>query len=325
MAAIDYLKLEVIIVDDHSTDATPRILDRLARDLPNLRVTHDPVPQPGWVGKLNAVRYGVQQVCPETKWLLFTDADIVFGPTVLKDAIVFVEREHIDFLTCMPYLEVDSLLEELVLLTGWLRHLDWIQYPKLNDAKSRSVGIGAFMLVRRSVYDSSGGHEAIAGEACDDAALATSLKKSGAAMGFGWAGDQLRCHQYHSYRDMMSSVVRKQRIAFKDNLWAFLCTVQYLIIRSVLPLPLAVGGVAVQLWRQDFSFAMTAFSVMAFVMYIQGVLGYAVGRRFCRIHGAAPYLHPVAGALRAWICVLGMRQKLAGKPVDWRGRTFNTP
>ena len=320
MAATAYPAFELIVVDDHSTDATPEILDRLARELPRLRVLHDPPPQPGWMGKQNALWHAVQQAGSDCQWLLFTDADIAFGPAVVKDAVAFMEHERLDFMTCMPYLEIDSLAEELVLVSGWLRHLDWCQYQKLNEPKSRGLGIGAFMLVRRSVYEAAGGHAAIAGDPCDDAALAIHLKRNGARMGFGWASDQLRCHQYHGYKDMMCNLVRKQRISFQDRLPSFACVISYQLIQWVLPPLMAVTGVAAQVVRHEFSPALTAYSVMAGLIYVQGTLGYALGRWFCAMRLGTPYLHPVAGVLRIWIGLHAVARALTRKPLDWRGR-----
>ena len=68
------VELEVIVVDDRSTDATPQILARLAGDFSRLRVLRVEQLPPGWLGKCHACSLGA--AAATGKWLLFTDGDI---------------------------------------------------------------------------------------------------------------------------------------------------------------------------------------------------------------------------------------------------------
>ena len=320
MAAMEYPDFEIMFVDDHSTDATPRILDRLVETHKQVRVFHNPPMQIGWAGKQNAVWHVVKQVNPDREWLLFTDADIMFGPTVLRDAVLFAEREKIDFMTCIPQVETDSLFEELALVRRWAHHLACFQYGKLNDGKTTALGIGAFLLVRRDAYLAAGGHAAIAADLSDDAALARILKKSGATIGFSRAGDQLRCHQYYGFRETMRNLVRKQQIGCHDRYGAYVSTMLYSLIQSILPLPLAFACIAVQVAEGRFSVAMTMLAASAFGLYVQGVRSFSVARAISRIHSISPFLHPVCGIFRAWQTSVAMLRKASGRGLEWRGR-----
>jgi len=320
MAAMEYPDFEIMFVDDHSTDATPRILDSLAEAYKQVRVFHNPPMQIGWAGKQNAVWHAVKQVNPDREWLLFTDADIMFGPTILRDAVLFAEREKIDFMTCIPQVETDSLFEELALVRRWAHHLECFQYAKLNDGKTTALGIGAFLLVRRDAYLAAGGHAAIAADLSDDAALARLLKKSGATIGFSRAGDQLRCHQYYGLRETMRNLVRKQRIACHDRYGAYVSTMLYALVQLILPLPLALACIAVQIAGGRFSVALTMLAASAFGLYVQGVRSFSVARAISRIHSISPFLHPVCGILRVWLTSVAMLRKASGRGLEWRGR-----
>ena len=78
MLALDYPALEVIAVDDRSTDATGAILDEIAREDRRLRVVHVRDLPPGWLGKTHALQ--VASEATDARWILFTDADVVFEP-----------------------------------------------------------------------------------------------------------------------------------------------------------------------------------------------------------------------------------------------------
>src|SRR5688500_9349585 len=88
--ALDYPDLEVIVVDDRSTDAIPAILDRMEIGQKRLRVIHlDQLP-PGWLGKNHALARGAEEARGD--WILFTDADVVLERSVLARAIGHATR-----------------------------------------------------------------------------------------------------------------------------------------------------------------------------------------------------------------------------------------
>ncbi len=320
MAAQDYPSLQVIVVDDHSTDATPQILDRLAVELPRLRVLHAPPLEPGWTGKQSALWAAVHESEAECDWLLFTDADIVFGPTVLRDAVIYAEKNGVDFLTCIPWVETNSVLEELLLGAQWAAHFQLAFPQRLNHPTARAVGIGGFMLVRRPLYLKSNGHAAIANIPSEDVALAALVKKAGGKMGFGRAGHELRCRQYNSLSEALRAQVRKQRTLQKDRIASFLSSVEYHFLVWVLPLPLAVTGIASQTLRGSFSWGLTAFSVVTLATYLQGVLSLSLARLICRMRPLARCLGPILGLMRMYISLSAIWGILRHKPLAWRGR-----
>ena len=88
----DYPLIEVIVVDDGSTDATPQILAALKTRFSNLKVIDGQDPPDGWMGKPNALEIGKNEA--RGQWLLFVDADVVYAPDLLRRAIAFVMRKE---------------------------------------------------------------------------------------------------------------------------------------------------------------------------------------------------------------------------------------
>src|SRR5262245_45717651 len=103
---LDYPKLEIIAVDDRSTDGTSEILDGMAEVDRRLTIVHvSDIPE-GWLGKNHALFVGATRATGEM--LLFTDADIVFEPTTLARAITVMREERIDHLTALPDVRVSG-------------------------------------------------------------------------------------------------------------------------------------------------------------------------------------------------------------------------
>ncbi|MCI5159154.1 MAG: glycosyltransferase family 2 protein, partial [Candidatus Electrothrix sp. AUS1_2] len=95
--SLDYPNLEIIVLDDRSTDATPQILDRMASQHPRLRVIHITELPAGWLGKNHALHLGAARATGE--YLLFTDADVHYTPDTLRRAVARMETRTLDHLS----------------------------------------------------------------------------------------------------------------------------------------------------------------------------------------------------------------------------------
>ena len=174
----DYPDLEVIVVDDRSSDTTGAVLHELAtsdRRLLVLRIDELPA---GWLGKNHALWRGADGARGE--WLLFTDADVVFATSALRQAVTYAVTEGLDHLTLAPRLVARGLaLRAFVAFFGYAFVALWGAYLS-NDPKSkRGVGVGAFNLVRRSAYERIGTMRALSLRPDDDIRLGRRLRGFG--------------------------------------------------------------------------------------------------------------------------------------------------
>ena len=101
--------LEVIAINDHSTDRTGEILDRLATEDARVRVLHDPELPPGWLGKTNGLHRGSALATKDL--LFFTDADIKHAPGCLAAAAAAMKKDKLDFITLAPRYHWVSIIE----------------------------------------------------------------------------------------------------------------------------------------------------------------------------------------------------------------------
>jgi len=173
---LDYPHLEVIVVDDCSTDATPDILAELAAEFPRLRVIRGSHPPPGWLGKTHALQCGVQQATGQ--WLLFVDADVIFAPDVLRRAIAHALQQRAHMLFLMPRLVTEGVLEAVIMSSIYIVAFGCVPFFLVHRPgwKRFAIGGGCFNLVRRDAFDASGAFESLKDAVIDDVALGRRVK-----------------------------------------------------------------------------------------------------------------------------------------------------
>jgi glycosyltransferase involved in cell wall biosynthesis len=207
LTALDYPRLEIIIVDDRSTDETGAILDRLSARHPNLRVTHVSELPPGWLGKNHALFVGASEASGEL--LLFTDADVVFEPTALKRAVTLMRQEGLDHLAAIPHAVAPGFALGAAVAAFGVFFAVYTRPWKVGDPKSpRHIGIGAFNLLRSSAYRAAGTHRAIALRPDDDVKLGKVVKKAGFRQGIVVAHDLITVEWYATLREFVDGLMK---------------------------------------------------------------------------------------------------------------------
>lgn len=197
----DYPNLEVILIDDRSTDDTGVIVDRLAAADPRVRVVHVRELPSGWLGKVHALQRGTDLATGE--WLLYSDADLSVKPGTLRRAVAYALERNLDHLAVFPELWHSTFLLDVVLAT-FVRILcvGGRLWAVENPRSSASVGVGAFNLVRRSAYEKTAGFEWMRLEIVDDATLGMMLKRAGARCAILNGRGLTGLHFYRSLGDM---------------------------------------------------------------------------------------------------------------------------
>lgn len=178
LLALDYPALELIAVDDRSTDRTGEILDHRAAADPRLKVVHVTELPPHWLGKNHAMHLGAAQATGD--YLLFTDADCVFDPSAVRRGVGYLERTGFDHLCLLPECRMPSWLLEAFVTTFSIFFTIYLRPWEAKDPQSSAFcGVGAFNLIRRATYQAIGGHEPIRMRPDDDIMLGKLLKKHG--------------------------------------------------------------------------------------------------------------------------------------------------
>ena len=198
-----YPNIEFVLVDDRSTDGTSQIVDRLAAKDARIRALHIAELPEGWLG--GRLDVGQQEATGE--WLLFTDADVHIAPETLNRTVAFCEAEQQDFLTVIPrFLSTGNLLLDAAATLSIYGIFAGGQVWNVDDPKARQVaGFGAFLLVRRSVFDQTEGLSWLRLEVADDLGVGLLMKQAGAKCSLLNARDHVSLYFYNSFAEIRSS------------------------------------------------------------------------------------------------------------------------
>ena len=307
--ALDYPELEVVAVDDRSTDDTGRILERLADRDERLTVHHVNDLPDGWLGKNHALHRAAREAAGDV--LLFTDADVTFETSSLRRAVGHMERNGLDHLTAPPgQAWPTSLLRAVGSVLQWVllhRIRPWLVGADDSDAHA---GVGAFNLVRRSAYETAGGHEAIATRPVDDMALAERLQATGARSSFLFGRGMVRVRWYGDVAGFTRGMGRSMVADFDYSLPPAAVAALLLVFFHTWPW---AGALLIEGPGRWLSAIPVAGSI-------------ALSRMLPKSEGAAPHdvlWWPVAGLVLAWTALRAAVMALWRGGITWRG-TFYT-
>ena len=252
--------LQVVLVDDHSTDETAEVARRLGAE-PGGRVVPVVVtgeePPPGWSGKLWAVAQGVRAVSspgsapggpggpPAPEFLLLTDADIAHPRSSVRQLVAWAEAARLDEVSLMARLRVQTGWERLLIpaFVYFFAELYPFRWVNLGDRKTAAAA-GGCVLVRRHALERAGGIPAIRGAVIDDVALAKALKGSGSVIWLGLADEVRSVRPYPALEDLWDMVARSAYSQLGFSVVLLLGTLVGLAITFLGPIAAVVGGIA---------------------------------------------------------------------------------
>ena len=248
LLALDYDNYEVIAINDRSTDQTGAIMakvasssdpakwsDGISRSSHHLDVIHiDELPS-GWMGKAHAM-YTAAKSATDADWLLFTDADVMFRPDCIRRAVAYAEQEHADHVVLLPRTIMKRPGEKMMLaffqLMFTFGHRPW----KVADPKAKDhIGVGAFNLVRRSVYESVGTYAALRFEVVDDMKLGKVIKNAGFRQRTVVGSELLELRWAKGARGVINNLTKNFFAVMSFQLWRAIGFCLAAAIANVLP------------------------------------------------------------------------------------------
>jgi len=311
LLALDYDNYEVIAVDDRSTDRTGEIIDRIAASAKahgRLKVIHINSLPAGWLGKTHAMWTAAKQASGD--WLLFTDADVLFKPDSLRRALAYAEAEPADHVVLLPRMIMKRPGEKMMIAFFQtlfvFGHRPW----KVADPKAKDhMGMGAFNLVRRRVYDAIGSYERLRMEVLDDMKLGKVVKNAGYAQRNVFGEDLISVRWARGAMGVVRNLT-KNFFAVMSFQWPRLLlscfALAFLNLLPFLGIWLAHGWA-----RLPYAVALASM----FLIYV------GVSRK-----SAVPsyyfVLHPVSTALFVYTMLLSMILTLSRGGVVWRGTKY---
>jgi len=301
---IDYPDLEVIAVDDRSQDSTGRILERFAAAHPRLRVVHITQLPAGWLGKPHALQKAYAASTGD--WLLFTDADVRFKHDALRRAIALVKARNLEHLTLMGDVEMVGFWETvLITFFGMAFHIATDPYRVANPNSRAYVGVGAFQLLKRAAYETSGTHRRLAMEVVDDMKLGKIVKQSGFRSSAGVAQDFVVVRWHAGLGNLVRGVTKNFFAGVGYSVPLVAIAVVALLLMNVAPI---FGVFFGQGWTR-------VFAVAAFVIALCFHTGVDIGMRVSPFYA---FTHPLGALLFSYMLLRSTVVTLKQGGIIWR-------
>jgi len=323
LLALDYDNYEVIAVDDRSTDATGEIMERVQKnphlsqktqemghpaESPTLRVIHHRELPAGWLGKTHAMWTAANQATGD--WLLFTDADVLFKPQSLRRALAYAESVPADHVVLFPQIIMRQPGEFMMIAffqTMFLfGHRPWkVADPSTDD----HMGVGAFNLVRRRVYEAVGTYKALRMEVVDDMKLGKVVKKAGFRQRNVFGGDLISIRWAQGAMGVVNNLTKNFFAVLSFQMWRTVISAFGLAFLNLGPF---LGVFLAHGWARA-PYAAALASMLA--VYV------GMSSR----SSVPPYyflLHPVSTTLFIYTLLRSMILTLVNDGIVWRGTKY---
>jgi chlorobactene glucosyltransferase len=314
--ASTYAPLELLVVDDRSTDDTAAIVQRIAREDHRLRLVRGEQLPEGWYGKPWACLQGYRAA--RGALLLFTDADTRHQPELLARAVGALRAERADLVTVAPRQRCESFWERVVMPQIWL--LLGVRYhpARVNRARRERdvIANGQFILMPRESYEAVGAHGAVRQEVAEDLALAQAFYRAGRRIHFTFGERLMETRMYRSLPQLIEGWSKNVYLGGRRSFPAepvLRALVPVMLLAAFLywlvpPAVLALTGATTGLGPA--AAAATGLSALFWVLISYGM----------KIPPWYGLLYPV-GALMA--LYIGARSTWRGaRRVEWRGRVY---
>jgi glycosyltransferase involved in cell wall biosynthesis len=308
---LDYDNYEIIFVDYRSTDNTGEIADAIAGSPEakgRLKVIHVDTLPSGWLGKPHAM--WTAGLASTGDWLLFTDADVHFKPDAVRRAIAYAEAEPADHMVLFPRMIMNSAGERMMIAFFQtlfvFGHRPW----KVADPNTKDhMGVGAFNLIRRRVYDEIGTYQALRFEVLDDMKLGKVVKNAGYAQRNAFGDDLISIRWAHGAMGVVRNLT-KNFFAIMSFQW-----------------PRAVGSCFMLAFLNLMPFLGVwlahGWARLPYGLALLSMFSIYVGMSF---HSSVPpyyfLLHPVSTVLFVYTMMRSMIVTLRNGGVVWRGTKY---
>ena len=319
----DYPNLEVIVLDDRSTDSTLTQLKEIAsRDSRLLPISGSDLPS-GWAGKPYALFQASASARGE--WLCFVDADTFLAPNAISSCYAKAIETKADLFTTLTRQILGSFWEKVVMPLVMTALSVGFSPRKVNDPNTRdAIANGQFILIRRSVYDAIGGHEKVKDQIVEDKAISEQVKWNGYRLVVADGTQVMSTRMYTSLETMWEGWTKNIYLGLSGHpamlmLGAFGATLA-LIAALFLPVWPLLG----MLWFIKGG-GWLAIGVLVKSLIVWSVLLFARAKVAQKMDISAWYAWttPLGAGVFAAMMLTSAWKVISGQGVTWRGRTYH--
>jgi chlorobactene glucosyltransferase len=323
LLAQTYPNFEIIVLEDRSTDSTPGILRLYAAKDDRLKVVTGSDLPPVWAGKPHALTQAADAARGE--WLCFMDADTFVEPGALAAVYAKALETKADLFTIMTRQIMLTFWERTVLPLVMLALSVGFSPRKVNDPNRKdAIANGQFIFIKRAVYKSVGGHEAIKGSIVEDKDMAVLVKGKGFHLVVADGRKVASTRMYTSLSEMWEGWTKNIYLGLRDDKGLLLLGVfgAFLAFTAALLLP------AWMIWGAVLTIAGSGLEGSVVLLEVLILWGYLIfwrvlASRSMGIPSWYALTVPIGAGLFAAMMVTSAWNILSGKGVTWKGRTYS--
>ncbi|MBX3010210.1 MAG: glycosyltransferase [Caldilineaceae bacterium] len=244
LLAQSYPTVELIVLDDHSTDATAQHATLAADGDPRFRLVRGDTLPIGWSGK----NWACHQLAHLARYdqLLFTDADVQWHPGALLALSAMQQTTQADLLTVWPTQITQRWAERLVVPLMAFAVLAYLPVALVHDTPYplAAAANGQCLLFQRRAYRACGGHAAIHDRVLDDVLLAQRIKASGSRLRMADGAGLVSCRMYRSSQETINGYAKNILAGHGESTFRLCLSTLFHLLLFVAPwLWLIAGGI----------------------------------------------------------------------------------
>ena len=312
----DYKNIEILVLDDNSSDDTYDIVERMAKKDSRIRLfSGKPLPD-GWLGK----SYACQQLSYEARgdYFIFTDADTLHFSNSVGSALNSLVINKVDAISVFAQQIMVTLAERMIL--PFINFFIFTFMPVSLIKRTRypifCTAIGQFMMFKKDVYKKIGGHESVRKEILEDIHIAKTVKRKGFKFMIFDGRHSLYCRMYKNYKEVVNGISKVIFSAFDykviaQGLFTLLVAVLFLIPFVTLPLSLFIFDVSR-------SIIILNICQVLIVLFLKVFLSIRFKKRVLET-----FAHPISLVLLVFISINSIMHSKNSKGIFWKDRIYD--
>ena len=311
----DYENLEILVLDDGSTDRTVEIVRKLAKKDIRIRLYHGKPLARGWLGK----SYACQQLAGYVKgqYLLFVDADTLHFPNSVSSAVACLLKYEVDALSVFAKQIMVTLHERMIIPFGNFMIMGFMPLALIRKSRRAifCTAIGQFMLFKREVYEAIGGHESVKGKILEDVIISKQVKRCGYKFMIFDGSSNLYCRMYHNFSEIVSGYSKVLFSSFDYSIT--MISTAMVVVTAIYLMPFIMFPLGIIFdWQQIY------VNIIALQIIFILITRIMLSIRF-RMKAVDILLYPLSVIYLLSLAVNSVLQFKFNIGVCWKGRTYN--
>ncbi|MFZ3085324.1 MAG: glycosyltransferase [Candidatus Hydromicrobium sp.] len=311
----DYKNIEILVLDDNSTDDTVRIVLELSQKDPRIKLYSGGPLKKGWLGK----SYACWQLSKHARgdYLIFTDADTLHFPNSISGAVACLLRYNLDALSVFPKEIMVTFHERMMVPFGHYIILSLMPLYLIRKIKTAlfCTAIGQFMLFKKEVYKKIGGHKSIKGKMLEDIKISKRVKSFGYKFMIFDGRSNVYCRMYRNFREIVEGYSKVLFAVFDYKI--YMISIAIILVAAIFLFPFIMLPVGIL-----FDWPLVLIELIILQIIIILITKMILSLRF-KCKAVDIILHPISIVYLILIAINSVLNTKIGMGVYWKGRIYD--